>query len=100
MTGVRLIHNQKMRMAKADIILTGRTRGGTYDVRGSGCTLRFIHLDTDKYQNLDTGEIYRCARDILLAHQKLHQGTGQIQNHPSYFTVTSGMDYGKKLSDL
>jgi len=89
-----------MGIAKADIILRRRTAGGTYEVRGSGYTIRFIHLEYDKYQNLDTGEIYTCARSILLAHQKLHQGTGQIQNHPSYFTVTSGMDYGKKLSDL
>ena len=87
-------------VAKTDIILRGRQVGGTYNVQGSGCTLHFVHLDYDKYQNLDTGKHYTCARDILLAHQKLHQGTGEIRNHPSYFTVTSGLEYGKKLSDL
>lgn len=87
-------------VAKTDIILRGRPVGGTYKVEGSGYTLRFVHQDYDKYQNLDTGELYTCARDILLAHQNLHKGTGEIRNHPSYFTVTSGLDYGKKLSDL
>jgi len=87
-------------VAKTDIILRGRQVGGTYNVQGSGCTLHFIHLAYDKYQNLDTGDTYTCARDILLAHQKLHQGTGEIRNHPSYFTITSGLEYGKKLSDL
>ena len=86
--------------SRADYILGAQPLGGTYCKKGSGKTLHFIHLGINKYQNLDTGEIYQYAHDILVAHRKLHGGIGQPGNRPSEFTVTSGLDCGKKLSEL
>lgn len=84
--------------SKADIALRARGPNNTYVIRGSKKQLHFICLDINKYQNLDTGEIYTFARDILLAHAKLHQGT-KIGYGLDYFTVTNGLDHGKKLSE-
>ena len=85
--------------SKPDIALRERGLYKTYVIEGSGKQLRFMCLDINKYQNLDTGEIYTCARDILLAHAKLHQGPG-IGYGLNYFTITSGPDRGKKLSEV
>ena len=90
-----------VRLSKSDIILRTRPVGETYEVNCSNNKLQFVQRSKDQYDDLNKPKIYTSAGEILRQHKLEHSGSLKgSSNRPSFIKITSGLDRGKKLSEV
>ena len=97
-----LYYNHRM-VSKSDIIFRTQPIGETYEIynKKHNHKLQFVKRSEDQYEDLNKPKTYTSAGEILRQHKLEHSGTVRgSRNHPSFITITSGPNRGKKLSEL
>ena len=91
------------KVSKSDNILRTRPIGETYEIynKKHNHKLQFVKRSEDQYDDLNKPKTYKSTGEMLRQHKLEHSGTARgSRNHPSFFTITSGPNRGKKLSEL
>jgi hypothetical protein len=89
------------RVSKCDLILATRPVGETYEINGSNHKVQFTKVSLNEYHDLNKNKTYTTAGEILRQHCLEHLGTTHgASTRPKYIKITSGLDRGKKLSDI